>query len=98
MGKLGPCGSGSPAWFRSREAGGGETVRRLAQEESTKNQSENKHLGSEWKAEAWRQRLSRHWRRGLAGLGVGMVLLPLLVEVEGFHVLCPALTSSLFPP
>ena len=57
-----------------REAGGGETVRRLAQEERVPRVRMRTSVwgvnGRQKAAEA----PSRHWRRGPAGLGVGMAL------------------------
>lgn len=48
---------------------------------------------------AAQEALSRHWRRGLAGLGVGMALASTAGGSGGGSTsLCPALTSSLFPP
>ena len=62
-------------WGDREEAGTGG--------ESTKNQNEDKYLGSEWKAEGSSPRGSQQTLEERAGRGLGGRLLPLLVEVEG---------------
>ena len=110
---LPPAEEGDPLWVSwdragreagldwGREAGGGETVRRLAQEERVpriRTRTSIWGVNGRQKAAA-QEALSRHWRRGLAGVGVGMVLASTAGGSGGGSTsLCPALTSSLFPP
>lgn len=97
MGKLGPCGSGGWPGLGQRGWRWGDREEAGAGGESTKNQNEDKHLGSEWKAEGSSPRGSQQTLEERAGRCGGWdgACFHCWWKWRGFHVTlpCPHLLS-----